>query len=89
MGRNYGPNPQETAIFGRLFFAIIEFIRSTAEKYAGGLQICTTFKGAYFACYIQGVSEKPDTFVLSIVFMILPAVGWDKHIKIASSMEIC
>ena len=38
---------------------------------------------------LQGVSENTDTFVLPIVSMILPAVSWDKHLKIASSMEIC
>ena len=38
---------------------------------------------------VQGVSEKAHTFVLSIVFMILLAVSWDKDLKIASSMEIC
>ena len=38
---------------------------------------------------IQGVSENTDTFVLSIVTMLLPVVSCDKRIKIASSMEIC
>ena len=37
----------------------------------------------------QGVSEKSGTFVLSIFTMILPIVSWAKHIKIASSVEIC
>ena len=38
---------------------------------------------------IQGVSENTDTFVLSIVAMLLPVVSCNKHLKIASSMEIC
>ena len=39
--------------------------------------------------YLQGVSENTDTFILSIVFMLLSLVICDKHLKIASSMEIC
>ena len=40
-------------------------------------------------CIVQGVSENTDTFVLTLVSMILSAVSWDKHLKIGSSMEIC
>ena len=43
----------------------------------------------YIIGFLQGVSENTDTFVLSIVTMILPVVSCDKHLKIASSMEIC
>ena len=35
------------------------------------------------------LEKKSDTFVLSIVITLLPVVSWDKHLKIASSMEIC
>ena len=44
--------------------------------------------GQYPFPQLQGVSENTDTFVLSMVSMTLPAVSWDKHLKIASSMEI-
>ena len=46
-------------------------------------------KHAEYDFNIQGVSENTDTFVLSIVTMLLPVVSCDKRIKIASSMEIC